>query len=306
LKNHAVKDVAASVRQKLLNNARSTNRPFQEVLQYFAMERFLYRLTQSPHANKFVLKGALMFTVWGAPATRPTKDIDFLAKTKNTIAAVLPIIRAVCAQPVEPDGLVFDDTTVEGVLIKEDADYGGIRVTFRATLQNARIPMQLDLGYGDVVVPGPKMTDYPVILELPAPRVRAYSRETVVAEKFEAMVKLGQLNSRMKDFFDVWLLSRQFDFDGATLTNAIAKTFKNRKTLIPTEALALTPAFADDPGKQTQWKGFLRKARLQNAPSDLHDVVDALRVFLQPVAAAARDALDFARTWNAPGPWKAS
>ena len=306
MKKRAVKDVAASVRQKLLNNAKSTNRPFQEVLQYFAMERFLYRLAQSPYADKFVLKGALMFTVWGAPATRPTKDIDFLARTENTIAAVAPIIRAVCAQPVEPDGLVFDDTTVEGALIKEDADYEGIRVTFLATLQNARVSMQLDLGYGDVVVPSPKLAHYPAILDLPAPRVRAYSRETVVAEKFEAMVKLGQLNSRMRDFFDLWLLSRQFDFDGVTLATAISKTFENRKTPIPAEALALTSAFADDPIKQTQWKGFLKKARLQNAPDDLHDVVDALRVFLQPVTAAARDAIDFARRWDAPGPWSVS
>src|SRR5262249_36945902 len=125
-----VKDVAASVRQKLLSNAKSTNRPFQEVLQYFAMERFLYRLAPPPYADKFVLKGALMFTVWGAPATRPTKDIDFLARTENTIAAVVPIIRAVCAQPVEADGLVFHQTTVQGELIKEDADYEGIRVKF--------------------------------------------------------------------------------------------------------------------------------------------------------------------------------
>jgi hypothetical protein len=156
-----VNDVAASVRQKLLNNARSTNRPFQEVLQYFAMERFLYRLAQSPHADKFVLKGALMFTVWGAPATRPTKDIDFLARTENTIAAVLPIIRAVCAQPVEPDGLLFDGTTVKGTLIKEDADYEGIRVSFLARLQNARVPMQLDLGYGASLSPARR---WPTIL----------------------------------------------------------------------------------------------------------------------------------------------
>src|SRR5262249_7863228 len=179
-------------------------------------------------------------------------------------------------------------------------------VTFQATLQNSRIPMQLDLGYGDVVVPAPKMAEYPVILDLPAPRLRAYTRETVVAEKFEAMVKLGQLNSRMKDFFDLWLLSRQFEFDGETLKNAIGKTFLNRKTPIPTEALALTSVFADDPTKQTQWKGFLRKARLENVPHDLRDVVVVLRAFLEPVAAAARDAIDFDRTWNASGPWSAS
>ncbi len=188
MKKRPVKDVAASVRQKLLNTAKASNRPFQEVLQYYAMERFLYRLAKSPHAEKFVLKGALMFTAWGAPGTRPTKDIDFLAKTNNTIAAVVPLVQSVCGGAVEPDGLVFDAATVEGSVIKEDADYEGIRVTFVARLQNARVSMQLDLGYGDVIVPGAAKIEYPTILELPAPVLRAYSRETVVAEKFEAMV----------------------------------------------------------------------------------------------------------------------
>ncbi len=297
------KDVAASVRQRLLNNAKATNRPFQEVLQYFAMERFLYRLSKSPHADRFVLKGALMFTLWGAPATRPTKDIDFLARMENSVDAVVPIIRAVCAEEVEPDGLVFDESTVEGKLIKEDADYEGVRVTFRATLQNARVSMQLDLGFGDVVFPGPEVAEYPVILELPAPQLRAYSRETVVAEKFEAMVKLGQLNSRMKDFFDVWLLSRRFDFDGARLAIAIERTFRNRKTSIPAEALALTRAFADDPTKQAQWAAFLRRSRLDWAPSDLHLVVEAIRGFLQPVVAALGEGRAFELGWRAPGLW---
>jgi hypothetical protein len=304
VKKRPVKDVAASVRQKLLNHAKSTNRPFQEVLQYFAMERFLYRLAQSPHAHQFILKGALLFTVWGAPSSRATKDIDFLAKTKNTIDAVLPLIRSICTQSTEPDGLIFDAESVQGTRIKEDADYEGIRVTFQATLQNACIAMQLDLGYGDVMVPGPIVAEYPAILDLPVPRLRMYSRETVIAEKFEAMVKLGQLNSRLKDFFDLWLLSRQFDFDGAILATAIAKTFANRKTLIPAEVLPLSLSFADDAIKQTQWKGFLKKSRLENAPADFHDVIGALGEFLQPVATAVRQSQPFPQSWSAPGPWK--
>lgn len=303
MKKRPVKDVAASVRQRLLDNAKATDRPFQEVLQYFAMERFLYRLAQSPHADKFVLKGALMFTVWGAPASRPTRDIDFLARTENTAEAVVPIVRSICAQAVEPDGLVFDAGTVEGKVIKEDADYEGVRVTFLATLQNARVHMQLDLGYGDVVVPGPQAADYPTILDYPAPHLRGYTRETVVAEKFEAMVKLGQLNSRLKDFYDLWLLSRQFDFDGATLAEAIGKTFANRKTPIPEEVLALTAAFADDAAKQTQWKAFMKKSRLDNAPADLHGVIESLVGFLGPVAGAVRQAAAFSQSWNGPGPW---
>ncbi len=160
------------------------------------------------------------------------------------------------------------------------------------------------MGFGDVIVPAPTMVDYPVILELPAPRLQAYSRETMVAEKFEAMVKLGQLNSRMKDFFDIWLLSRQFDFDGPTLARAVSKTFANRKTLISADALALTSAFADDRAKQTQWMGFLKKAQLAHAPRDLHVVIDTLRGFLLPIAEAARDSLELDAMWKAPGPWR--
>lgn len=303
MKKRPVKDVAASVRQRLQNIARSANRPFQEVLQYFAMERFLYRLAQSSHADKFTLKGALMFTVWGGPATRPTKDIDLLVRTVNTVEAMVPIIREICGQAVEPDGLVFDASTVAGAVIKEDADYEGVRITFVATLQNARVAMQLDMGFGDVVVPRPVVADYPALLDFPAPRLRAYSRETVVAEKFEAMVKLGQLNSRMKDFFDVWLLSRQFDFDGAILATALQKTFANRKTEIPVEVLALSAQFADDTKKQTQWTGFLKKSRIEGAPADLHDVIASLAVFLSPVAGAVRETQPFARNWTAAGGW---
>jgi hypothetical protein len=303
VKKRPAKDVAASVRQRLLNVAKTTNRPFQEVLQYYAMERFLYRLAKSPYVEKFVLKGALMFTAWGAPGTRPTKDIDFLAKTENTIAAVVPLIQSVCGVSVEPDGLVFDAATVEGRVIKEDADYEGIRITFIGKLQNARVSMQLDLGYGDVIIPGATQIEYPTVLDLPAPVLRAYSRETVVAEKFEAMVKLGELNSRMKDFFDVWLLSLQFDFDGQTLATAIGKTFANRGTALPDEVLALTPRFASDAVKQTQWKAFLNKSRLETAPAALQTVVEVIAGFLEPVAAAVRGTRAFPRTWKAPGPW---
>lgn len=218
-----VKDVAASVRQRLQNVAKKTNRPFQEVLEYFAMERFLYRLASSKHASRFVLKGALMFRVWNAPASRPTRDIDLLGRMDSKVTAVVPVFKDVCNQLVEPDGLIFDTDSVVGQAIKEDADYAGVRVTFLATLQNSRIAMQIDIGFGDVLTPAAVVTEYPTILDLPAPRLNGYSQETVVAEKFEAMVKLGLVNSRMKDFYDIWLLSQQFDFDGSVLSNAIAR-----------------------------------------------------------------------------------
>jgi hypothetical protein len=192
-----VKDIAASVRRRLMNAALASGRPFQEVLEYYAMERFLYRLARSGYAGRFVLKGALLFRAWGGAATRPTRDIDLLARVENTVEAVVPIFREVCGVAVEPDGMVFDPATMAGAVIREDADYSGVRVTFLGTLQNARVAMQIDLGFADVVTPGPVPTDYPVILEFPAPQLSGYPRETVVAEKFEAMVKLEALNSRM-------------------------------------------------------------------------------------------------------------
>lgn len=304
MKKRPLKDIPASVRQRLLNNARETGRPFQEVLQYFAMERFLYRLAQSPHSHNFILKGALMLTAWRAPASRPTKDIDLLARMDNSVDAVLAIVRDVCGQEVEPDGLVFDAGSLQGMVIKEDADYEGVRLTFRAYLQNARVQMQIDLGFGDVVFPHPTLTDYPTILDYPAPKLRGYTRETAVAEKFEAMTKLGQLNSRLKDFFDIWLLSRQFDFDGPTLAAAITQTFANRKTPMASRPVALTEAFAEDPVKAAQWRGFLRKSRLESAPKELGQVVQALAHFLLPVADAIHEARPFDQLWQAPGPWR--
>ncbi len=299
-----VKDIAASVRKRLQNVAKKMNRPFQEVLEYFAMERFLYRLSRSQHAGRFVLKGALMFRVWNAPASRPTRDIDLLGHMDNAVAAVVPVFQDVCNQSVEADGMVFHADTVTGQAIKEDADYSGVRVTFHATLQNSRIAMQIDVGFGDVLTPAAVTSEFPTILELPAPRLNGYSRETVIAEKFEAMVKLGLVNSRMKDFYDIWLLARQFDFDGPLLSTAITRTFANRKTVITPSPFALTPAFPADANKQKQWRAFVRKTGLHAAPGELQEVVDLLGAFLLPVARAIVDGQAFDQAWQASGPWK--
>jgi len=297
-------NIAASVRQRLLNKARETRRPFNELLQYFAMERFLYRLSKSAHADRFVLKGALMFTVWQAPVMRPTMDIDLLGITENSVDAIVAISREICLQEIEPEGLVFEPDSVGGERIVEDADYGGVRVRFRGTLGTARVTMQLDIGFGDVVVPNPEMADYPTILNLPIPRLRGYSRESAVAEKLEAMVKLGILNSRVKDFFDIWLLSRQFDFLGQTLALAIERTFTTRGTTISGEPVALTEDFAKETSRQTQWQGFVRKNRLQDMPASFADIVEAIAVFLGPVMRALAAGEDFQGSWKAPGPWR--
>jgi len=197
------KNMAASVHARLTDIARRTDRPFQELLQYYAMERFLYRLSKSPHAARFVLKGALMLRVWDAPMARPTKDIDLLGRLENSLENGSTVVRELCALEVEPDGLVFRPATVKSERIREDADYEGVRTRFDGLLARARMAMQLDVGIGDVMVPGPVEIAYPTLLDMPAPRLKGYPRETAIAEKFEAMVKLGTLNSRMKDFYDI-------------------------------------------------------------------------------------------------------
>ena len=303
MKKPGVKDIAASVRARLQANAKQTDRPFQEVLQYFAMERFLFRLSVSPHADKLVLKGGLMLTAWRAPSTRPTKDIDFLAEMPNDVDSVMGVVKDICLQGVDPDGLTFDVDSIEGRVIKEDADYEGVRVTFLGYLQNARVNMQIDMGFGDVVVPGVAMLEYPTILDHDVPKLSGYSRETTIAEKFEAMVKLGQINSRIRDFFDIWLLLRQFDFEGPVLARAVQETFANRGTAIKPDPVALTAEFAADASKMRQWTGFLRKSRIDFAPDTLQEVVEATADFLRPVARALASSEDFTSQWTAPGPW---
>ena len=209
-----LKNVPASIRQKLLNLARERNQDFGLILTKYALERILFRVSKSKFRDVFVLKGALLFELWTHQQYRPTRDADFLAKGDNSPERFVQIFREISTVEVEDDGLRFDPKTVKAERIKEDADYEGVRVTFTAVLDKARIPIQIDVGFGDVVTPGPIDTQYPTLLELPAPRLLAYPRETVVSEKLEAIVKLGIANSRMKDFHDLHSLSVTFEFDG--------------------------------------------------------------------------------------------
>lgn len=300
-----VKNIEASIRGQLQNKAKETHRPFAEVLQYFGMERFLYRFSRSKYADKFILKGALMFTVWHVPERRTTLDIDFLARFDNKIASIEKMIKDVCKTDVISDGLVFDLKTVKGQRIKEDADYEGIRVKFVGFLQRSRIPMQIDIGFGDSIYPGPKAIEYPVILDLPKPRLKGYPAESVISEKFEAMVTLGLLNSRMKDFYDIWLMLRQFNFDGSKLTEALKRTFTHRKTGFPKgKKLFAEEIYDEGSDRQTLWKAFLNKTNVKPAPQELSAVAKEIEQFLLKPLDAIKKEQKFNRGWKAPGPWE--
>lgn len=274
-----VKNMGASVRQRLLNHAKANGRPFAEVLQYYAMERFLYRLSVSPHVEAFTLKGALLLTAWQAPISRPTMDIDLLGRTDNAVDMIVTLMRDISQLAVADDGIVFDPTSFAGEAIREDADYAGVRTEFIGRVDSARVHMQIDIGFGDVMTPGPETLTYPTILDFPAPKLSGYSRETVVAEKLQALVQLRMLNTRMKDYFDLWLLTRQPELNNDVLRTAIKRTFANRGMEIDADPIGLSPAFGDDPVKQTQWNAFLKRARITEAPSNLSLVVEELHKF---------------------------
>jgi len=297
-----VKNLAASVRDRLLNQAKRTKRPFNELLQYYAMERFLYRLAKSKYAAQFVLKGALMLRVWQSPESRPTMDVDLLGITSNDEDEITAQIREILSTEVEPDGLHFDTSSVTAERIIEDADYQGLRIRFHGTLGSAKVNMQLDIGFGDVVFPEAVLSKYPTILDFPAPELRCYSRESAIAEKFEAMVKLGELNSRMKDFYDIWMLARQFEFDSINLAEAIRKTFTQRQTDVPVSVVALSEAFGQT--KQVQWNAFRKRLGQDHVLIAFDDVLLVLRMFLEPVIAIIRSESNPSLIWAAGGPWR--
>lgn len=297
----SLKNIPASVRQRLLNLSRKGKRPFNELLQYYAIERFLYRLSKSIHSERFILKGALMLRVWGSPEARPTMDIDMLGKTSNDEARIIDQIRDILAVKVENDGLIFDPESIQTDLISEDSDYEGIRIRFRGKLDSAKVSIQIDIGFGDIVYPNPKTSDFPTILESPTPRILCYSRESVIAEKFEAMINLGLLNSRMKDFYDIWLLSRQFNFEGALLAEAIRLTLKQRGTPLPIEIEAFTDSFAT--GKQAQWTAFWKRLQQDQVPMSFREITFTVKEFLEPLVSSFSSNNRIPTFWIAPGPW---
>jgi hypothetical protein len=299
-----IKDMAASVRARLLALSRQQNEQFQIVLMRYTIERLLYRIGRSPHQNQFILKGAILFGVWSDDPHRPTHDLDLLGRGENTVAHLEQVFREICCLEVEDDGLEFSKDTVQAEAMREELEYAGVRIHIMASLDTARVPVQVDIGFGDAVTPRPAKRDLPALLDLPAPRLRVYPREAVVAEKYHAMVVLGMANSRMKDFYDLWVLSKRFEFDGDQLCSAISATFKRRRTGIPNEEPhALSERFFEDETKQLQWAGFVRRGRLMGSPPTLKQVIHDLRGFLSPPIVAIANNTAFTLHWDPPGPW---
>ena len=284
---NAPKNLAASVKARLLALAEQRDESFNLLLVRFGVERLLYRLSQSRHADRFLLKGAMLFALWDEKAPRPTQDVDFLAFGPTELKDIEAAFREIVETPVPADGLVFKADSIRLEYIREADAYGGVRVRLLAMLGKGELPLQVDLGSGDVVTPAAEKSVFPALLDFPAPHIRSYPTYTVVAEKFEAMVKLGITNTRMKDFFDVWFLSRRFDFDRATLRRAIHATFARRQTALSNDLpYPLTDAFGKDATKQIQWAAFLGKNQLPGPSRQFAEVVALLRQFVGPALVA--------------------
>jgi len=293
-----------SVRARLLNLARARNEDFQLVLLRYVNERFLYRLSVSPQRARFVLKGATLFAVWTGVPHRATRDLDLGSPTEASEAGIRAALVEILGAKVVDDGVQFDSQTLVVAAIREDQSYGGIRATLTARVATARVRVQIDVGFGDAITPAAEAIDIPVLLDFPTPTLRVYPRETVVAEKLDAMVQLGLANSRMKDFFDLAVLARQFPFDGAVLVAAVKATFRRRKTPITVAVpVALSAEFANDRGKAAQWRAFLSKTGA-STETTLPEVVAEIATFLLEVIEAARSDTAWTAKWSPAGPWR--
>lgn len=281
---HNKRNAAQSVHQQLLNKAKETKRPFNELLQYYVIEKFLLRMSQSPYTDEFVLKGALLLRAIGISEFRPTRDIDVLKYGKDSIPKVKNIIAECCSIEVKEDGLNFDPKSVISEEIRKQEEYDGIRITLQSTLGNARIHLQIDIGFGDVVTPEPLLIEYPTLIDVETPRLKAYTLESAIAEKYQAMVDKGVLNSRMKDYYDIYYLCENRSFKGEQLQSAIEKTFQRRKTAIPKEVpIALSPDFYENDTKVHQWEAFIHKISDYRTPQNLKIIVSRVYNFLWPV-----------------------
>lgn len=298
-------NLAASVLARLLNRAKETGDDYQTLLTSYGLERFLYRLAVSDLRDRFVLKGAMLLRLWEDQPYRATRDLDLLRRGDGTHDAIRADLRAVVATPVPPDAVEFDADRIAIEAIRAEDEYAGTRATLPARCGSAKIMLQIDMGLGDSVWPAPKPCAYPTLLDLPAPQVLAYPREAVVAEKFEAMVMLGERNSRIKDFFDLHHLASGFEFDRATLTEAVRRTFERRRTPIPADdPVGLTRLYWENPTRPTQVRAFARRAGLEVPERPGEEFTRVLHAFLSPVLEDLRLGTSRDGTWTPGGPWR--
>ena len=296
------RNLAASVRARLGNIASARAENLQLVLTRFAIERFLHRLERAGHGQEFVLKGAMLFVVHAGWPYRPTRDLDLLKLGEASAESLAAVVREACICPVENDALRFDPDSVRVQPIRDDQEYQGQRVEVLVYLDRARIRLQIDIGFGDAVVPPPDELVYPSLLGFPTPRIRAYPQEAVVAEKVQALVALGAINSRMKDYYDLWALSTKLAFKGDLLAQALRATFERRKTPLPdAQPPGLTSNFAAE--HEGMWQGFLRRASLGDGAPELAAVVGDVSTFVVPPLAAVRTGTPFGKDWPPGGPW---
>ena len=276
-----MKNVAASIRARLLNQARTDQEEFGPVLERYAISRLIYRLSISNYADQFILKGAQLFSIWTTEGFRPTRDADFLGLSEFDERELESSFAEICSLSIqEQDGLIWSDISAKA--IREDNRYGGIRIRLTASLEQARIPVQIDVGFGDVITPEPVRIQWMGMLDFKPCAILAYPPETVIAEKLEAAVSLGNANSRMKDFFDLYWMSKHMSFKQNLLVEAIESTFSRRKSVLPIEIPeSFSASFAGRLDKQVQWEAFLRKSHLSFL--ELSEVINEIRRFLTPL-----------------------
>jgi len=295
------KNVAASIRARLLSLSQEKGEDYQRVLGRFAVERFLLRLGISTHRDRFVLKGATLFTLWTGKTHRPTKDLDLLGWGSSTIDEVEQVFRDIC-EIQDDDGILFDSQSIEVSRIRDNDEYNGVHIRFRAELAAARIPVQVDIGFGDAVYPEPEFASFPVLLPMSAPLIRAYPREASIAEKLHAMVQLDIRNTRMKDFYDIWFMANTWTFDLASLRSAITASFLQRGSVVPESIpFALSDEFLNDLQKIQQWKAFVGRLDAGDETPSLAEVGAVLRKFLSPCFSQEIDAT--AQQWTPTVGW---
>ncbi|MBX7066369.1 MAG: nucleotidyl transferase AbiEii/AbiGii toxin family protein [Parachlamydiales bacterium] len=270
-------NLAESIYSRLKNVAREKKRPVQEILKYYAMERFLYRLSISSYSDSFYLKGGLMLMVWDPMSHRSTIDIDLLAKTSNDLSHLFKILQKIGSIDQPEDGVIIDSNSFKLAASQIDAEYQGVSASFLANLFTAKIPMQIDFGFSDLILPNPAQIKYPTILNLPAPQLKGYTPQTSIAEKFETIVRWGLANTRMKDFYDIWKLIQQFSFDQKELKGIILKVLKNRGTTLEGMPQAFSESFYKNETKNEKWNAFLKN--ISHEPLPLEKVIGDLKLF---------------------------